>query len=1760
MATDSTNLPQGEAHLDAGTDMTGSELDLTAVQLAEAEPANWVDLPQGNVVILLPVQPGQTVRLPTDSASGLLAKIGPEGNLAIVVDGRTIILQGFIKANDQSPVKIVANDGDTLDVADLIAATDPSLDIQTAAGPATGGQGEGADGSGIFVPFNAGPGLGGLNALGVLDPTALQYRLITDERLDPFEEEEEEEGDTDFNSPPDIDLDPNDPETDDRTAVVSDEGLTDGEMDDVGVPSDDTDSATFIGALVVSDPDVGDVLTVKMINPGTLPAWTFSGGDLVTWTLSPDGQTLTGTAGGDPAITISLSPLVGNSATYTVTLHQPLDHPIENVEDELSFTVPVRVTDSAGAFDTAILTVQVEDDSPEVHLTTSGGISLRVDETLGGVGDHPDNFGTRDENDEIGVNPALIIPAFGTVIGAASAQASALFDYQPGADGELSHLYTLTVTDGGATGLTDTATGLPIVLEDDGTGLILGKTVPGGAVVFALTIDGASGEISMAQYRAIRHDDTTSHDDIQSMLAGKLSATLTVTDKDHDQASQSVDISGAITFDDDGPSANADADSVTEDGPTIASGNVITGVDGVLDIDENVEDGVIDVLGADGFGGITWADPDEVGGTDTNNSIQGLCGTLTVDGNGNYKYELDNTNSEVAALNTGDKLTETFNYTIEDGDGDTASSTLTITINGHTDTPPPVAADVTAKLDEDGIPVIGNNDSAPGDDVTGKPDEHIWHDNLVIDWNGLPGDITVAAGDWSALKSIDGSPIVAVVGGGGHILQGYDADDVAGGVPNDGATPIFQVDIINSTTGEYQVTLFKPLLHPDSNGDSVDDATDDGSALFEDNLIIPVNVTLTSAGGVDTAVLNIDVDDDSPKTTVVATGIAPIVLDESRPVGSDTDGGAPAGLETITVNLGATSFAPVDYGADGAGSVSYALDLNGVDVPSGLYALEGSDTSDGDGDGIGQGGQIVLNQDGNVITGSFGGTDYFTISADPSNGDVTFTQINNIWHGNAGSNDDAAILNLSSADVLKLVQKVEDADGDAATASVNLGQGVFQIQDDGPVANLLTEATTNSGVDTNLLITLDISGSMDDSSGLANLNKFEAAIAAIKELIEQYDALGDVKVRIVTFSSSATEQGSVWMTPDEARTFLNALEDADGNTNYDAALTAAMNAFSDDGKIEGAQNVAYFLSDGNPNRPSGDIGIDAAEEAAWIEFLKANDINSFALGFGKAGDVDQIEIDPIAYDGVTEANTDGVVITDLNLLTAALVSTVSPPVTGNVKTDGGNSIGTDTPGIVSQIKFDGTTFSYDGTSIVQSGTVILFTFVGGVLTFSTPNGTLQINMNTGAYVYALLTSDAANDQFEYTLTDADGDSATNTLTVTATVADVAPIVRDDYVFTNVNGAGASVVVPQSAFLWNDSDANGDTITFGAISNIADLASVTPGVGDVTITDDNSNGGTFAYTGTANGKPDTGDVFVDRGQADETTLDGSGLDNILVGRDGENDTLKGYEGNDVLLAGSGDDSLDGGAGRDWLVGGDGNDTLRGGAGNDLIEGGNGTDLLDFSDVGSGFTFALAAGGSGTANVSGTDVYSGIEGVVGGSGADTITGNGANDVLLGGDGSDTLNGDAGDDLLLGGEGGDALNGGDGADTLDGGADDDVYHGGKGADTFITSSGHDTIVYKAVADLDAGDFVIGFDANSSGGHDTVDLDALFDELNVADGDRAGRVIVVDTGPDAEVRIDLDGDNIHETTILTLVGVSNAAIVNIGNGANDDIRLGTL
>ena len=225
---------------------------------------------------------------------------------------------------------------------------------------------------------------------------------------------------------------------------------------------------------------------------------------------------------------------------------------------------------------------------------------------------------------------------------------------------------------------------------------------------------------------------------------------------------------------------------------------------------------------------------------------------------------------------------------------------------------------------------------------------------------------------------------------------------------------------------------------------------DDPETLtLSDPTLLRLVQTVTDADGdTDTAALDLGagvftIEDDGPDAAVVINTPDTLVLDES-PAGQDEGGDfAPAGLNTVSANFADNFGLLPNFGTDGPSSATYSLVLTGSNVASGLFAL---------GVNGAQGASIVLNKVGNDILGQVGAVTYFTISVD-GNGVVTFTQSLNVWHADTTSDDDTSTLTLSDPALLQLT--VTDADGDTASAAINLGAGVFQIEDDGPTATIV---------------------------------------------------------------------------------------------------------------------------------------------------------------------------------------------------------------------------------------------------------------------------------------------------------------------------------------------------------------------------------------------------------------------------------------------------------------------------------------------------------------------------------------------------------------------------------------------------------------------------------------------------------------------------------------------------------------------------------
>ncbi|WP_343565575.1 DUF5801 repeats-in-toxin domain-containing protein, partial [Kiloniella sp. b19] len=442
------------------------------------------------------------------------------------------------------------------------------------------------------------------------------------------------------------------------------------------------------------------------------------------------------------------------------------------------------------------------------------------------------------------------------------------FTIVAGADGQASVTYALSATDETDSGVVDTATGYKVYLFEE-SGEIVGRVGnsddtanDAGAIVFTLSVNG-SGTVELDQLRAVEHGDTTNANEAVSLAANVVTLTATVTDGDGDTASDSIQLGSTISFRDDAPTANNDADSVTEDGATVATGNVITGTD-VQDGDANTTDGVADDAGADGLESIAWTDV-------SNGAVAGSHGTLSVGADGSYSYALNNGSAAVQGLASGETLTETFTYTITDGDGDTDTATLTITINGA----------------DDGVTITNLTPQADGGDVSVDEDDLASGSDSTKESLTQSGTFNISTPDGLDDLTIGGTTVIE---NGVFTATTIAAPDGLGSL---------RITAFNAVTGEvsYSFTLADNADHASGNGEN------DAFASFA------VVVTDTDGDSASNSLV-VRIVDDVP--TITATGVVDaLTVDESD-------------LTTDATANFADNFTIV-AGADGQASVTYAL-------------------------------------------------------------------------------------------------------------------------------------------------------------------------------------------------------------------------------------------------------------------------------------------------------------------------------------------------------------------------------------------------------------------------------------------------------------------------------------------------------------------------------------------------------------------------------------------------------------------------------------------------------------------------------------------------------------------------------------------------------------------------------------------------------------------------------------------------------------------
>ncbi|WP_459592943.1 DUF5801 repeats-in-toxin domain-containing protein, partial [Bradyrhizobium diazoefficiens] len=311
--------------------------------------------------------------------------------------------------------------------------------------------------------------------------------------------------------------------------------------------------------------------------------------------------------------------------------------------------------------------------------TVTETFKVSEDESAG-VNSLPDPNPANDTSD---VPPAAIFEA--NAIGYAKSASSvldfgSLFTGKVGADEPGTYSFAVTDKNGNAltgvdSGLT-TLDGTHILLTTEQSGAVVGMA--GQTEVFRVYAD-STGYVWIAQYQAIHNDvagsSQAAYDDIATVTAD-LHLKGSLTDFDGDTTSVVSPVALNIQFQDDGPLAVNDFDSVAH-GDLVATGNVITGHD-IPGGDSNATDGVADSAGTDG------AKITEVAGVTTVTTpngandfvIAGQFGTLTINEHGDYTYTRFNGSPVVG--------NDVFTYTLTDGDGDfsTAKLTINVTDNG----------------------------------------------------------------------------------------------------------------------------------------------------------------------------------------------------------------------------------------------------------------------------------------------------------------------------------------------------------------------------------------------------------------------------------------------------------------------------------------------------------------------------------------------------------------------------------------------------------------------------------------------------------------------------------------------------------------------------------------------------------------------------------------------------------------------------------------------------------------------------------------------------------------------------------------------------------------------------------------------------------------------------------------------------------------------------------------------------------------------
>ncbi len=1084
------------------------------------------------------------------------------------------------------------------------------------------------------------------------------------------------------------------------------------------------------------------------------------------------------------------------------------------------------------------------------------------------------------------------------------------------------------------------------------------------------------------------------------------------------------------------PEAVADERSIREDDINI-TGNVITGVNASAD-----------TLGADtptvviGVG-VGNTEPN-VDANTVGTGLVGTYGTLTIDSDGGYTYV---TNTTAQALNEGDVETDVFSYLIQDADGDTSWTTVSITIKGSNDVPVIEAIDSSNSIVSEealaGGIVEGSDvvsDTATGTITVTDVDNDASDLSvaLSIDDNAVTsnGEMVTWTQAGNTLTGATSLGTVATISLGGFTATGNDNEYEATYTltllaPVDHADPTTEDTlsipvsaVVSDGTGVSTSSIFNIMIEDDS-----PEAVDDSGEIVEGTTAVLTDNVLNNDGfGADGAATSGSVVLDASSAAVYgsfslgADGTYTYTLDNSNPdvkALNVNDTLTESFTYTITDADGDTSTATLSITIKGSNDVPVIEVKDPVRVseeglPEGIPDEDGNDDTT---DLAFVSGVISFTdpdtQLGDLLIKLTGPTSKVYVqgqevewSWDNDNGTLTGTidnrstlvmevKVDSITEINSGefeANYKTTLhhsvdhpLGMGENELLVEFGVTVTDKANPTTPLTDVGNLEVIIEDDSPFVESAVLDIPVEPVNSNVMITLDVSGSMNDSSGVekpsgGTYTRLEVAKQAINKLLDGYDELGDVRVQLVTFSTDANgNPGSStggWLTVAQAKALVNGNSSAfkaDGGTNYDAALYAATQAFEETGKLGDATNYSYFLTDGNPTygltSPNNavkipaswgyleyydtkqgvedttlggsvrtgpgnssnfrDAGIGAGEEAAWIGFLESQDIKSYAFNMGAGLNLDYLK--PIAFDGT---KTDGTGndydselaqgVTDLSQLDSVLLSTLPPPVQKSLIT---GDINTVLNGGFGADDGDISELTVDQATYQYDAATNVVTVTAGnpgasVYSFDAVTKSLTINtVQGGKLIFNLDTG-----EYSYRPTGAaQRYQETIDFTVMDKDGDTASATATQVLDVYQLSATADKVITNDMSGTLEMD-KAVLLANDVIGQHTEIGSVGSNIGGTVSLSSHSN--TVIFTKSQSASSGSFEYMLD----DFDVSDGANVTINFV----NGNTITGGSGNDILIGRAGSsDTLNGDFGNDILQGKSGSDTLTGGGGDDVF---------------------------------------------------------------------------------------------------------------------------------------------------------------------------------------------------------------------------------